>query len=66
MKFEYKDKEYKEIEIEKALRVEIEDRDGNRYRIVENVSGGIEIMAEDGKMAVEPHMANVIIIKTTD
>ena len=66
MEFTYKDKEFKEINIEKALRIEVEDSRGKRYRIREDMEGGIEILAEDGKLIVEPHMANVIIIKTTD
>lgn len=49
-----------------AKRIIIEDNDGNRYRIKPDKFGGIEIMAEDGKMTVNPHMANVIIVKTTD
>lgn len=49
-----------------AKRIVIEDNDGNRYRVIADKFGGLEIMAEDGKMTVEPHMANVIIVKTID
>ena len=47
-----------------AKRIIIEDNDGNRYRIRPHITGGIEVMAEDGKMTIEPNMSNVITLKT--
>lgn len=64
MNFEYTDKNYKTVEVDDASRVILQDKDGNRYRVIADKFGGLEIMAEDGKMTVEPHMANVIIVKT--
>lgn len=44
--------------------VVIEDKDGNRYRISQDRLGGIEIIAEDGRVAIEPTVSNHITIKT--
>lgn len=64
MNLEYKEKNCKTIEVDEVSKIVIHDKDGNRYRIVEDTFGGLEIMAEDGKLVVEPYMANVIILKT--
>lgn len=64
MNFEYKEKNCKTIEVDEVSKIIIHDKDGNRYRIVEDPFGGLEIMAEDGKLVVEPYMANVITLKT--
>lgn len=66
MNFEYTDKNYKTVEVNESSRIVLQDKDGNRYRVIADKFGGLEIMAEDGKMTVEPHMANVIIVKTID
>lgn len=66
MNFEYIDKNYKTVEVDESSRVILQDKDGNRYRVTADKFGGLEIMAEDGKLSVEPHMANVIIVKTID
>ena len=66
MNFEYTDKNYKTVEVDEVSRVILQDKDGNRYRVIADKFGGLEIMAEDGKLTVEPHMANVIIVKTMD
>lgn len=66
MNFEYIDKNYKTVEVDESSRVILQDKDGNRYRVIADKFGGLEIMAEDGKLSVEPHMANVIIVKTID
>ena len=47
-----------------AKRIVIQDNDGNRYRIHPDKFGGIEIMAEDGKVSIEPNVSNVITLKT--
>lgn len=47
-----------------AKRIVIQDNDGNRYRIQPDRFGGIEIIAEDGKMSIEPNVSNHITIKT--
>jgi hypothetical protein len=47
-----------------AKRIVIQDNDGNRYRIRPDITGGIEVMAEDGKMVIEPNMSNVVTLKT--
>lgn len=47
-----------------AKRIVIQDNDGNRYRIQTDKFGGIEIMAEDGRVSIEPNVSNVITVKT--
>lgn len=47
-----------------AKRIVIEDNDGNRYRISLDITGGFEVLAEDGKMVIEPNMSNVVTLKT--
>lgn len=47
-----------------AKRIVIEDNDGNRYRISPDITGGFEVLAEDGKMSIEPNMSNVVTLKT--
>ena len=64
MNLEYTDKKYKTIEVDEVSRVILQDKDGNRYRVIADKFGGLEIMAEDGTLSIEPHMANVIIVKT--
>ena len=64
MKFEYKDKNYKTVKVEETTRITLQDVDGNRYRVTQNRFGGIEIMAEDGKLSIEPNVSNVVVLKT--
>jgi hypothetical protein len=64
MKFEYKDKNYKTVKVEETTRITLQDGDGNRYRVTQNRFGGIEIMAEDGKLSIEPNVSNVVVLKT--
>ena len=66
MNFEYTDKNYKTIVVDEVSKIVIHDKDGNRYRIVEDKLGGLEIMAEDGRLVIEPNVSNVIIIKTKE
>ena len=47
-----------------AKRIVIEDNEGSTYRIQPDKFGGIEIIAEDGKMSIEPNVSNHITIKT--
>lgn len=42
----------------------IKDKDGNRYRICQDKFGGLEILVEDGRVSVEPIVANHIVVKT--
>lgn len=64
MELKYTDKGYKEVEVSDTERVIVTDKDGNRYRIKADRFGGLEIMAEDGKISIEPNVSNVLIIKT--
>lgn len=64
MKFEYKDKDYKTVKVEETTRIVLQDVDGNRYRVTQNRFGEIEIMAEDGKLSIEPNVSNVVVLKT--
>jgi hypothetical protein len=53
-----------EVEIRPHRRIEITDNDGNRYEIKPDKFGGIEVMASEGSIAIEPHVSNQITIKT--
>lgn len=64
MKFEYKDKSYKTVKVEETTRIVLQDKDGNRYRVTQDRFGGIDIMAEDGKLSIEPNVSNVVVLKT--
>lgn len=46
------------------VRIIVEDSAGNQYRITQDKFGGIDILAEDGHIIIEPHVANHITIKT--
>lgn len=66
MTLEYTDKEFraeKDIEVRKVL---VTDAHGCRYRITENKFGGLEVMALDGGIAIEPNVSNLITIKTLE
>ena len=66
MELKYTDKEYKEVEVSDIERVIVTDKDGNRYQIKTDRFGGLEIMAEDGKISIEPSVSNLLTIKTID
>lgn len=65
-KLRYKDdnNEWVEVEIRPHRRIEITDNDDNRYEIKPDKFGGIEVMASEGSIAIEPHVSNQITIKT--
>lgn len=59
--------EYKkdgEIVVQSTNVVVVVDSDGNQYRISQNKFGGIEILAEDGPVSIEPRVSNQLAIKT--
>ena len=64
MELKYTDKEYKEVEISDVNRIIVTDKDGHRYRIKADRFGGLEVMAEDGKISIEPNVSNLFTIKT--
>jgi hypothetical protein len=64
MELKYTDKEYKEVEISDVNRIIVTDKDGNRYRIKADRFCGLEVMAEDGKISIEPNTSNLLTIKT--
>lgn len=64
MVFEYPDRESRETRAIDARLIVIKDSEGNSYRIKENKFGGLEIMADDGQLAIEPSVSNLIVIKT--
>ena len=66
MELKYTDKGYKEVEVSDIERVIVTDKDGNRYQIKTDRFGGLEIMAEDGKISIEPSVSNLLTIKTID
>jgi len=45
--------------------IRILDNEGNEYRITCNKFGGIEILSEDGSVAIEPIVSNHFVIKRT-
>ena len=62
--FRNENREWQEMEIQPHQRIEITDNDGNRYEIRPDKFGGIEILASDGSILVNPRMANQIIVET--
>ena len=55
------DGEKKEIDVRNVL---VTDSSDNRYRISLDSEHGIEILAEDGKAYIEPHMSNHFTVFT--
>lgn len=64
LRFRDGNREWQEMEIPPNQRVEITDDDGNRYEIRTDKFGGIEILANDGSISVNPRMSNQIIVET--
>ena len=64
LKFKNDKNEWVEIEIRPNRRIEITDNDDNRYEIRADRFGGIEIMASDGSVSIEPRVSNQVVIKT--
>jgi len=55
------DGERKEVDVRNAM---LHDSEGNRYRISQDIEHGLEILAEDGKSYIEPHMSNEFTVFT--
>lgn len=64
LRFRNENREWQEMEIPSYQRIEITDNDGNRYEIKPDNFGGIEILASDGSISVNPRMSNQIIVET--
>ena len=64
LRFRNENREWVEIEIPEFQRIEVTDNDGNRYEIRPDKFGGIEIIANDGSISVNPIVSNQIIVKT--
>ena len=64
LRFRNENREWVEMEIPEHQRIEVTDNDGNRYEIKPDKFGGIEILANDGSISVNPRMSNQIIIET--
>lgn len=64
LRFRDENREWVEMEIPEHQRIEVTDNDGNRYEIKPDKFGGIEILASDGSILVNPRMANQIIVET--
>ena len=64
LRFRNENCEWVEMEIPEHQRIEVTDNDGNRYEIKPDKFGGIEIIANDGSISVNPRMSNQIIIET--
>lgn len=56
--------EWCEVEIRKYTCVHFVDDDNNDYEIRADKFGGIDIIANNGKISIEPCMSNNITIKT--
>ena len=44
----------------------ITGKDGKRYSIADDYEHGLNILAEDGRALIEPHMSNHITVFTVD
>lgn len=64
LRFRNENREWQEMEFLPHQRIEITDNDGNRYEIKPDKFGGIEILASDGSISVNPRMSNQIIVET--
>ena len=64
LRFKNDNDEWVEVEIRPHRRIEVTDSDGNRYKIRPDKFGGIEVMASDGSISIEPRVSNQIVIKT--
>lgn len=52
------------VPVKEAKKICIADKDGNVYRITDDIEHGLEIIAEDGRIHIEPHTSNHITILT--
>ena len=64
LRFNNDNDEWVEVEIRPHRRIEITDGDGNLYEIRPDKFGGIEVIASDGSISIEPRVSNQIVIKT--
>lgn len=64
LRFRNKNREWVEMEIPEHQRIEVTDNDGNVYEIKPDKFGGIEIIANDGTITVNPRMSNHITVET--
>jgi hypothetical protein len=64
LRYKNDNNEWVEVEIRPHRRIDITDKDDNRYEIKPDKFGGIEVMASEGSIAIEPHVSNQITIKT--
>ena len=64
LRFKNENNEWVDIEIRPHCRLEITDNDDNCYEIRPDNFGGLNIVAADGSMSIEPHVSNDITIKT--
>lgn len=64
LRFRNENREWVEMEIPEHQRIEVTDKDDNRYEIRPDKFGGIEILANDGSITVNPIMSNQIIVET--
>lgn len=64
MRFKNDNDERVEVEIRPHRRIEVTDSDGNWYEIRPAEFGGIEVIASDGSISIEPKVSNHIVIKT--
>ena len=64
LRFKNDNDKWTEIEIRPHGRIEVTDIDNNRYEIKPDKFGGIEILASDGSISIEPKVSNQIMIKT--
>ena len=64
LKFKNDDNELVEMEIKPHRRIEVSDKEGNWYEIRPDKFGGIEVMASDGPIIIEPKVSNQLVLKT--
>ena len=64
LRFRNDNDEWTELEISPHRRIEVTESDYNRYEIKPDKFGGIEIVASDGSVSIEPRVSNQIVIKT--
>lgn len=64
LKYKNDNNELVEVEIRENRRIEVIDSNDNHYEMRSNKFGGIEVMASDGSISIEPMVSNHIVIKT--
>ena len=65
MKLKARTTEGNHVEFECAI-VHITDKDGMLYRIEDDKQHGFEILAENGRALIEPHVSNHLTIFTKE